>query len=455
MDSEIAINRNCGASTTVARVCSLSDPLWREKRMSASVEDTLELWAATLRATKARIRPLFAHPSVAASAAAFLDGLLGPEQRKTGWMRAEAAGDPGPWRQQAVLGRSRWQADALRDLVRDDVLETLAEPDAVLVIDETGVLKQGKASCGVARQYTGSAGKITNCQVGVFAAYVPSKGHALIDRALYLPKAWSQDPARRAAAHVPQEVTFATKPQLATAMIERAIAAQVPFAWATGDTVYGVSAVEMELRRAGKGYVLGVTAQDQVWSWGKQPALAGPAEEVAAALPSSAWVRRSAGEGTKGPRLYDWAYLELADLEAADYNSALSGLWTRGLVIRRSLADGKLAFFSTWCPAGTPVETLIAVEGRRWAIEDAFETAKTELGVAHHETRSWHGWHRHVSLVMLAFAMMAVVRERANSFTSPQKSRDEARLQRWYAGLSRKSAAWPHASSNAGSSLPL
>jgi len=268
--------------------------------MSASVEDTLELWATALRATKARIRPLFSHPSVAASAAAFLDGLLGPEQRKTGWMRAEAAGDPGPWRQQAVLGRSRWQADALRDLVRDDVLETLAEPDAVLVIDETGVLKQGKASCGVARQYTGSAGKITNCQVGVFAAYVSSKGHAFIDRALYLPKSWSQDPARRATAHVPQEVTFATKPQLATAMIERAIAAQVPFFWATGDTVYGVSGVEMALRRAGKGYVLGVTAQDQVWSWGKQPALAGPAEEVAAALPSSAWVRRSAGEARRG-----------------------------------------------------------------------------------------------------------------------------------------------------------
>ena len=148
------------------------------------------------------------------------------------------------------------------------------------------------------------------------------------------------------------------------------------------------------------------------------------------------------------------SYLELADLAAEDYNEHLTGLWTRGLLIRRSLSDGDLAFFSTWCPAGTPLDTLVRVEGQRWAIEDAFETAKTELGLTHNETRSWHGWHRHVSLVMLAFAMMAVVRERANTLTSPQKSNHEAKLQRWYAGLSRKSAAWPHASSSDASSPP-
>ena len=161
----------------------------------------------------------------------------------------------------------------------------------------------------------------------------------------------------------------------------------------------------------------------------------------------------SAGDGTKGPRLYDWAYLELADLAADEYNADLTGLWTRGLLIRRSLNDQDLAFFSTWCPAGTPIDTLVQVEGHRWAIEDAFETAKTELGLTHNETRSWHGWHRHVSLVMLAFAMMAVVRQRANSLSSPQKRNDEARLQRWYAGLSRKSVGLPHASPSAGSSL--
>src|ERR687885_1521813 len=224
----------------------------------ALIETTLELWAAELRQAKARMRPLFTQARVAASAGLFLDGLLGPERRKTGWMRAEAAGDPGPWRQQAILGRGRWDADALRDLVREYAVESLADRDAVLVLDETGFLKQGKASCGVARQYTGSAGKVTNCQIGVFAAYVSRHGHAFIDRALYLPKTWTDDPDRMAAAHVPSGTKFTTKPRLAVGMIERTIAAGVPFAWAAADSVYGVGEVEMALRRAGKGYVLSV-----------------------------------------------------------------------------------------------------------------------------------------------------------------------------------------------------
>src|ERR687889_121981 len=194
---------------------------------AGSVEATLELWASSLQDVKGRIRPLFRQARIAQSAGLFLDALLGPERRKTGWMRAEAAGDPGPWRQQALLGRAQWDADALRDVVRDYVVGTLAAPDAVLVVDETGFLKQGKASCGVGRQDTGSAGRITNCQIGVFSAYVSGKGHAFIDRALYLPKIWTDDPARRAGAHVPEDVTFATKPQLAVAMIERTIEAGV------------------------------------------------------------------------------------------------------------------------------------------------------------------------------------------------------------------------------------
>ena len=388
----------------------------------ASIEGMLELWAASLREVKARMRPLFTQERVAASAGLFLDGLLGEERRKTGWMRAEAAGDPGPWRQQAILGRGRWDADALRDIVRECALEHLAADDAVLVVDETGFLKQGKASCGVARQYTGSAGKITNCQIGVFAAYVSGKGHAFIDRSLYLPKAWADDPARRAAAHVPQEIAFATKPHLARTMVERAIAAGVPFAWVVGDSIYGVSEVEMALRRAGKGYVLGVNATSQFNSWGHKPPVAGTAAEIAGTLDPSAWQRLSAGAGAKGERLFEWAYLELADLEAAEYNQNLSGLWTRGLLIRRTIADGDLAFFATWCPAGTGRETLVAVEGRRWAIEDGFETAKNELGLDHNETRSWHGWHRHVSLVMLAFAMLAAIRHKANTSAPPKSS---------------------------------
>src|SRR5215218_9330292 len=221
-----------------------------------AIEQMLELWCVELRQVKADLQSLFAHPSVGASAAAFLDGVLGPERRKTGWMRAEAAGDSGPWRQQAVLGRSHWDADALRDLVRDYALETLASPGAVLVLDETGFLKQGKASCGVGRQYTGSAGKITSCQIGVFAAYASRLGHAFIDRALYLPKAWTDDPARLAAAQVPPGAGFATKPRLALAMIQRAITAKVPFAWVAADSVYGVGEIETTLRRAGEGYVL-------------------------------------------------------------------------------------------------------------------------------------------------------------------------------------------------------
>jgi SRSO17 transposase len=389
----------------------------------ASIETTLELWASSLREVKARMRRLFTQERVAASAGAFLDGLLGDERRKTGWMRAEAAGDPGPWRQQAILGRGRWDADGLRDIVRDYVVETLGAEDAVLVIDETGFLKQGKASCGVARQYTGSAGKITNCQIGVFAAYVSQHGHAFIDRALYLPKTWTSDPARLAATHVPAGTAFATKPALAVQMINRAIAAGVPFSWVAADTVYGVGDIEQALRRAGKGYVLGVKSDHRFGSWYGKPAVAGSAEEIARGVDPSAWQRLSAGDGTKGARLHDWVYCELADLDAADYDEERSGLWTRGLLIRRTISDGDLAFFSTWCPAGTGIRTLVTVEGHRWAIEDSFETAKNELGLDHNETRSWHGWHRHVSLVMLAFAMMAVIRHRANDATPPKSRR--------------------------------
>ena len=423
----------------------------------ASLETTLELWASSLHEVKERMRPLFTQDRVAASANAFLDGLLGPERRKTGWARAEAAGDEGPWRQQAILGRACWEADELRDLVRDYALETLADPDAVLVFDETGFLKQGKASCGVARQYTGSAGKVTNCQIGVFAAYASRHGHGFIDRALYLPKPWASDPARRSATHVPEEIGFATKPQLASRMIRRAIEAGVPFAWVAGDSVYGIGALEMDLRKAGKGYVLGVASNHQFSSWLGKPAVSGTAEEIMQTLDALAWQRLSAGEGTKGSRLYDWAYLELADLEASDYDSGQSGLWTRGLLIRRNIADGECAYFTTWCPAGTGIETLVAVEGQRWSIEDGFETSKNELGLDHNETRSWHGWHRHVSLVMLAFAMLATIRHHANRQPPQKPPRLMMRNQNQPSstGRRRKSAASPHGWHSGASSLPM
>ena len=408
----------------------------------ASIGTTLELWASSLRDVKGRIRPLFGQERVAGSAGKFLDGLLGNEPRKTGWMRAEAAGDSGPWRQQAILGRDQWDADALRDIVRDYALETLADDDAVLVIDETGFLKQGKASCGVARQYTGSAGKITNCQIGVFASYVSRHGHAFIDRSLYLPKEWTEDAKRMKAAYVPAVVSFATKPKIARQMIARAIATKVPFSFVAADSVYGTGEIETALRRAGKGYVLGVAANHVFNSWGKEPFVRGPAAKLAQELPKNAWQRLPSGEGTKGPRLHDWAYLELADLDAGQYNSALVGAWTRGLLIRRNIADSDLAFFSTWCPKDTPLKKLVSVEGHRWAIEDSFEAAKNELGLDHNETRSWHGWHRHVSLVMLAFALMALIRHRANAVTMKKTPPRLARKPpSSSAGRSRKSAA--------------
>jgi SRSO17 transposase len=254
---------------------------------------------------------------------------------------------------------------------------------------------------------------------------------------------------------VPDGVGFATKPRLGLDMVERAIKAGVPFAWVAADTVYGTGEVEMALRGAGKGYVLGAGANAQFNSWLGKPEVAGTAAEIARDLDLSAWTRLSAGEGTKGARLYDWAYLELADLDAGEYQSNSTGLWTRGLLIRRTIADAEQAYFSTWCPAGTSLETLVLVEGRRWAIEDGFETAKNELGLDHNETRSWHGWHRHVSLAMLAFAMLATIRHYANQSPPPKTLKRLARMRHLLsAGRSRKSAASPPASPS-GASIRL
>ena len=421
-----------------------------------AVEDALELWASSLREVKRRIRPLFSQERVAVSAGLFLDGLLGPERRKTGWMRAEAAGDPGPWRQQAILGRGRWEADALRDLVRDYAVESLADQDAVLVLDGTGFLKQGKVVLrrgapvhGLGRQDHQLPDR------GLRGLRVPARPR------LHRPGTISAQgldrrsgpPGRRPC---PARDRLRDQAPSCVAMIERAIAAEVPFAWVAADSVYGVGGIETALRQAGKGYVLGVNGSHPFNSWGDKPPVTGTAEEIAQALPASAWARLSAGEGTKGPRLHDWAYLELADLEAAEYDDSRSGLWTRGLLVRRSIADGELAFFTTWCPAGTGIETLVKVEGHRWAIEDGFETAKNELGLDHNETRSWHGWHRHVSLVMLAFAMLAVIRHHANAPTPPKiPIRLARRYQTSSAGRSRSSAASPSASPSDASSPPM
>ncbi|UQR61498.1 IS701 family transposase [Bradyrhizobium sp. C-145] len=314
---------------------------------------------------------------MAAAAGQFLDGRLGNELRKTGWIRAEAAGDPGPWRQQVILGRGQWDADALRDIVREYALKTLDDEDAVPAIDETGFLKQGKASCEAARQYTGSAGKITYCQIGVFGCYVSRHDHAFIDRALYLPKEWTDDPARLKAAHVPSDVGFATKPKIARqndhsrdrrkgAVLVRGGGQRV---WHRRD--------QNSAAQGGQGQRLcsGCCSQSCVPVLGQTAA--GTAATIAQNLPNKAWRRLSSGGGTKGPPWHDWAYLELADLEDSEYNYELAGN-ERGVFWSAAISPtAAWPSFSTWCPKGTSIQKLVSVEGHRWAIETVSKLLRT------------------------------------------------------------------------------
>ena len=295
-------------------------------------------------------------------------------------------------------------------------MEHLADDDAVLVIDETGFLKQGKASCGVARQYTGSAGKITNCQIGVFAAYVSRHGHAFIDRALYLPKGWTDDPARLKAASCAR-ATWPLRPSLSwqPAMIERAIAAGVPFAWVAADSVYGVGDIERDAAPGRQGLCAGRQCLPCHFGPGaSRMRLPAPPRRSPKRWEHPTGSACRPGREPKDRGCMTGATCELADLDAAEYQRAQTRPVDTRLADPPQHRDGDLAYFSTWCPAGTPIETLVNVEGHRWAIEDSFETAKNEFGLDHNETRSWHGWHRHVSLVMLAFAMMAAIQHQAN-----------------------------------------
>ena len=361
-------------------------------------------WAGSLDAVLDRIASRFGRAEPRRRAAAYLRGLLAPVERKNGWQLAEAAGDATPDGVQDFLSRAQWDADAVRDDLHAYVAEHLGDADAVLVLDETGFLKKGAKSAGVQRQYTGTAGRIENSQVGVFLGYASRHGQALIDRALYLPKEWAEDADRRREARIPVKAAFTTKPKLGLAMLERARAVDVPFSWIAGDSVYGAdSAIRRWAERHRRGYVLAVTSGQRlglrpVTSWIK-------------GLPRRDWQRLSAGEGAKGPRFYNWACLP--------YNGAAPGFQC-ALLVRRSVAKPtELTFYLTHAPEGTALGELVRIAGTRWSIESLFEQAKGEVGLGHYEVRSWVGWHRHITLAMLGLAYLAAVRRAAAGGCGP------------------------------------
>jgi SRSO17 transposase len=364
--------------------------------------------AAALDQVAQRIGPRFARAEPRRRALAYLKGLLSPLPRKNGWQLAEQAGDRSPYGVQHLLGRASWDAEQVRDDLRVYVVDHLGDPDGVLIVDETGFLKKGAQSAGVQRQYSGTAGRVENCQVGVFLAYYTARGRTFLDRALYLPRSWTEQAQRCQAAAIPDTVAFATKPMLARQMLQRAFDAGVPARWVTGDAVYGSnSQFRHFLESRHKAYVLGVTS-----NYTLRPYTAGT---LADQLPKNAWRRRSAGAGSKGPRRYDWA---LHQIYLDDRG------WGHWLLVRRHIqAPHQRAYYRVYAPAHTTLEQMVAVAGKRWAVEECFETAKSQCGLDEYEVRSWTGWHRHVTLALLAHAYLTVVQARAAYRGAPKKSR--------------------------------
>jgi SRSO17 transposase len=360
-------------------------------------------WADELGAVADRIGRHFGRSEPRRRAVAYVRGLLGDAERKNGWQLAEHLGDPTPDGVQHLLARADWNADAVRDDLIGYVADHLGHPDGVLVVDETGFLKKGTKSCGVARQYSGTAGRVENCQVGVFLGYATRHGRALLDRALYLPKEWAGDADRREEASIPEAVEFATKPVLARRMIDRTVAAGVPAQWVTADAVYGSDYhFRAAAEKHGLGYVVGVRSDFAVWAGFRQVR----AKALLAEVPATAWHRLSCGDGSKGPRVYDWALLRTNSPEPREY--------ARWLLFRRSVSDpAEVAYFACGGPPATTLTDLVRVAGTRWAIEDLLELAKGDCGLDEYEVRSWVGWHRHVTLSLFALAVLAVIRSRA------------------------------------------
>jgi SRSO17 transposase len=367
----------------------------------AAWSGSLLKWEQELSELKARLAPAFGRAETRASANAFIDGLLSGATRKTGWQLAEQAGLTRPYRMQSLIGRGSWNVDVLRDKVRDEVISSLGDPNGVLVVDETGFLKKGTHSVGVARQYSGTAGRIENCQVGVFLAYASPLGQALIDRRLYLPEAWAADSVRRRETHVPENVAFATKLKIAGELMSAALDAGVPCAWVLADALYGSdSKLRRLLEDRRQPYVLAVRSNLHLrFVTGKGFIQTDPAT-LADELATDAWKVHAAGEGTKGIRLYDWARIALPWVVDAGFE--------RCILIRRNRNNPEeRAYYLVFSRAGTALSELAGAAGLRWTIEECFQRAKEELGLDHCEARSWHGWHRHMTLCMAAAAFLA------------------------------------------------
>jgi len=364
------------------------------------MEKTIRGWKGELMRAHQRMGDLFARSEVRDRSLAYLEGLLSGCERKNGWQVAECVGEASPYGMQYLLGRARWDADALQARLSEYVQDKLGSADAVLILDETGFLKKGTHSAGVQRQYSGTAGRIENSQIGVFLGYAGERGYALLDRELYLPQSWAEDGARRRAAGIPEEMEFQTKPMLGRQMLERAFQCGVSCGWVGGDEVYGRdSKLRRWLEERRQPYVLAVAADQRLW---RQDMRQHRVDEIANQLPKRAWKRLSAGSGAKGERLYDWALMPWAEREG----------WEHALLVRRSLeAEPEYAFYFTYArKKQSTLKTLVAVAGRRWAIESAFQMAKGECGLDHYEVRHWQGWYRHITLAMLALAILAVLR---------------------------------------------
>lgn len=370
----------------------------------------LEGWQAEFERLHKRLRPYAAQGRTHARIKGHLEGVLGKAERKNGWHLAEAAGDESPYAMQHLMGRASWDVAGVREETRRYVREGLGSAIVARIVDESGFLKKGKKSAGVARQYSGTAGRVENCQIGVFLAYATTSECAYVDAQLYLPESWTEDRARCREAGIPKDAVFQTKPQLAQRMLERAHAEDGPVDWVLADEVYGkCRELRQSLEERRQSYVLAVSCNVKVRLPGQKAYQARRVDEVVAGLPAEAWPRLSAGEGSKGPRLYDWAWLEAESSDLPDE-------WKRFVLARRSLEDAKkIAYYFVFAPAAVTQQEAVEGAGLRWNIESGFEQAKQEVGLDEYEVRQWEGWHRFITLGLLAHAFLAVQRARARA----------------------------------------